>query len=305
MRGRAAAVALPALVVLALVAVVAVASTGSVASGDGATRTPSESLYDALFTVLLVAVGLGAVLLVYGLAQRKAIAQEVASGKYRRTGIVSFLAFFGIFTVVTYWRLSEWDGPPPPDEEGGLAFPGRPEVQPTLPEGAEASYEPSLSWIPIAIVGLLLLSGAVAYALAERRSRRERGGRAVLARELAEALDESLDDLRAEADPRKAIIAAYARLERALAASGVARAAAETAEEYLARVLHDLDVDPAAVRRLTDLFTEAKFSPHAVDATMKEQAIGALEHVRDELRAVRESSRAATDHAPTPAGASS
>ena len=46
-------------------------------------------------------------------------------------------------------------------------------------------------------------------------------------------LDETLDDLRAEADPRRAIIAAYARLERVLAANGVPRTA-ETSDEYLA-----------------------------------------------------------------------
>ena len=34
---------------------------------------------------------------------------------------------------------------------------------------------------------------------------------------LADVLDETLDDLRAEADPRRAVIAAYARMERALA----------------------------------------------------------------------------------------
>ena len=41
------------------------------------------------------------------------------------------------------------------------------------------------------------------------------------------AVDESLDDLRAEPDPRRAVIAAYARLERVLAAHGLPRFAAE------------------------------------------------------------------------------
>jgi hypothetical protein len=101
-------------------------------------------------------------------------------------------------------------------------------------------------------------------------------------------LDETLDDLRAEADPRRAIIAAYARLERVLAANGIARRASETSDEYLARVLSNLELDSGAVERLTALFERAKFSQHDVDTAMKEEAIGALEQARDELRLVRE-----------------
>ena len=41
----------------------------------------------------------------------------------------------------------------------------------------------------------------------------------------ADVLDETLDDLRAETDPRRAVIAAYARMERALAAFGLLIAA--------------------------------------------------------------------------------
>ena len=52
----------------------------------------------------------GGVLLLYGLTQRKAIAREVASGRYRRTSLVAYLAFMGLFTVIAYWRLSHWRG---------------------------------------------------------------------------------------------------------------------------------------------------------------------------------------------------
>jgi hypothetical protein len=98
-------------------------------------------------------------------------------------------------------------------------------------------------------------------------------------------LDTTLEDLRRERDPRRAVIAAYARLERALAAHGFPRRPAETQAEYVARILDELDVDRGSVRRLTELYTDAKFSIHDVDAGMKEEAIDALERVRDELRA--------------------
>jgi hypothetical protein len=73
-----------------------------------------------------------------------------------------------------------------------------------------------------------------------------------------------------------------------LAAHALGRRESETPNEYLARILEELEVERRSVRRLTDLFTEAKFSSHAVDAAMKHEAIEALSTVRDELRTRRE-----------------
>ncbi|HJR94653.1 MAG TPA: DUF4129 domain-containing protein [Gaiellaceae bacterium] len=286
MRGRATSVVLPALVVLALVAVVALAATGSTPGGDDSTRPPSEALLDSIFTLGLIAVAIGGVLLVYGLMQRKAIAREIASGRHRRISVAGFVAFFAIFTAFTYWRLSEWRGP---GEEGEqeLDSPGDTQL-PTLPPEAETSYEPSVAWVPVVVVALLVLVAVVAFVVAERRANRARHPGEGLAEQLAVVLDDTLDDLRAEADPRRAIIAAYARLERVLAANGIPRRASETSDEYLARVLSSLELGSGAVERLTALFERAKFSQHDVDTTMKEEAIGALEQARDELRLVRD-----------------
>ena len=110
MRGRATRVVLPTLVVLALVAVVAVAATGSTPGGSNTVRPPSESLLDTLldtlFSLGLVAVVAGGVLLLYGLTQRRAIAQEIASGRYRRTSLVGWLAFLALFAAFAYFRHS-------------------------------------------------------------------------------------------------------------------------------------------------------------------------------------------------------
>jgi len=297
-------VVLPALVVLALVAVVAIASTGSTPGGSDSTRPPSETLLDTFFTLGILAVLAGGALLVYGLTQRKAIAREVASGRYPRTTILPFLAFVAVLLGLWYWRLNDWN-PSAPEEETDFAFPG-PTPTPTTPDSEQsASYEPSVSWIPIAVVVGLVVAGVVAYVVAERRAQRARRSGEDLAERLAAVLDDTLDDLRAEADPRRAIIAAYARLERVLAANGVPRRAAETSDEYLPRVLHDLALDSGAVERLTALFTRAKFSQHDVDTAMKEEAIGALEQVRDELRLARETPQPAIDAAPAVGGASS
>jgi len=288
MRGRATAVALPALVVLALIAVVAVAATGSTPSGSSASRPPSESLLDTLFTLFLIAILAGGVLLVYGLTQRNAIAREVATGRYRRFSLVSLLVFMAIFTAFAYRGLTHWTGSE--TEEGDPAFPGQAPV-PTTPEQPLAPYHPSVSWLPIALVVGLVVAAGVAYVVAERRARRRGGPEVELAEQLALVLDDTLDDLRAEADPRRAIIAAYARLEQVLAANGVGRHPAETSEEYLQRILTGLTLHSGAAERLTALYTRAKFSQHEVDATMKEEAISALEQVRDELRALRDEAR--------------
>ena len=84
------------------------------------------------------------------------------------------------------------------------------------------------------------------------------------------------------------MIAAYGRLERVLAWHGLPRSPAEAPLEYLARVLTELSVGARAASRLTDLFERAKFSQHAVGAEMKDEAIDALETVREDLVAARE-----------------
>ena len=92
------------------------------------------------------------------------------------------------------------------------------------------------------------------------------------------------------------MIAAYARLERVLAAHGLPRKPAEAPTEYLGRMLSELSVSDRAARALTDLFERAKFSQHAVGAEMKDEAIDALQTVRDDLlaaKALAEKERAA------------
>ena len=121
--------------------------------------------------------------------------------------------------------------------------------------------------------------------LATRQAKRARGcgvagrGEAVLA-----ALDESLDDLRNDPDLRRAIVAAYARMEHALARAGLPRHPAEAPFEYVERALGSLETSAESVRRLTGLFEWAKFSQHEPEPEMRDEAIAALVAVRDELR---------------------
>jgi Domain of unknown function (DUF4129) len=122
-----------------------------------------------------------------------------------------------------------------------------------------------------------------AAAVIRRREGEAVDEEAALAAALKDVLADSLDDLRAERDPRRAVIRTYARMETTFAAYGVAREESEAPLEYLARVLDSMRVSAYSVRRLTQLFERAKFSPHEVDAGMKDEAIEALAGLRAEL----------------------
>ena len=84
-------------------------------------------------------------------------------------------------------------------------------------------------------------------------------------------------------DPREAVIACYARMERALAEAGSARRADEAPLELLARVLAEQYVPEGDVRRLTELFEEARFSSHPVTDEMRAAARRSLANVADAL----------------------
>jgi TRAP-type C4-dicarboxylate transport system permease small subunit len=285
MRGSAARSLAPALAVLALVAVVAIAATGSTPVGTADGRPPSETLLDTFFSLALVLLVAAAAMVAYALLQRRAIAEEIASRRHRRSAFLTWVILASMFAVAAWLGYRGWNplrrDAPTVDigaDRGRTYEPGE-----ALSD--EAAYRAEFAWVPVLIVVALAAIAVLAYVLSERGRRTARAEDATSpAERLADALDDTLDDLRAEPDPRRAVIAAFARLERTLGAAGVPRARSETADEYVARVLGLLDVPPDAVRRLTELFDRAKFSHHVIDEAMKEDAIRALERVRDELR---------------------
>jgi hypothetical protein len=129
------------------------------------------------------------------------------------------------------------------------------------------------------LIVLLVVAGALAVVL-RRHQGTEGEPEATRDHNVLEALDESLDDLRRERDVRRAIIACYARMERALERSGAARRMQETPFEYLARVLGRVAGASLAMRALTELFERAEFSVEPLGLAEKERAIAALEQLR-------------------------
>ena len=268
--------------ILLAVGLVAIAARGSTSIGDGGTRRPSDTLIDILLSLYIVAMAAGAILFVYLLALGRHSLSGRAGGHRR-----DWRNWIGIAVLVAALVLVANDLPErrfggdvlmPPAPVGGVTQTG--------PAG-ENAYEPEFAWIPVLVTLAVLGLGVFAWIWSGRARRRARGERWLnpLAEDVYRALDISLDDLRAEPDPRRAVIAAYARLEQVLAASNLPRRASEAPLEYLERMLASLSVTPQAARRLTDLFERAKFSHHAMDSEMKEDAIAALERVRDDLLA--------------------
>lgn len=283
--------------IVALLAVVALVSAGR-RSGAGANgHGPGRSFYDYLFSTVMIAYGLFGVFLFYlFLRERQVKRKERRAWEFRGLRLIVFLLGFFVIGLIFHAPLQRLRerfsfNPPARKPGGGHGTLSAPHQSPV--------HEIEFRWAPLiatAMIALIVLAVFVATVM------RRRSLEAMQARSIEEALarvmDDALDDIRAERDPRKAIIAAYARMEKLLAGFGRAREPAEAPFEYLARVLLELRVSRHPVEALTELFERAKFSVHTLDGADKSRAIEALESVRDELR---DPAAVATEQAPAPA----
>lgn len=270
-------------VLLVLLAVVAIASRSGLGAGGGAPEADNE-LLDRLFTGLLV------LLLLYipfaawiYWSQRELIKAELGRRRRRPTilsllsvGAVFLAAFLAVRVRPDIFRRLGLDRAQPPAGAG---------TAPTTSRTPTHPYEPRFDWVVAVMILGIVLAALATVAIAMRRRAAPERDELDIAAELSRALTDSLDDILAEGDPRRAVIVAYSRMERALTAAGVPRAAHETPFEYVGRALCALDVGEPSVRRLTELFERARFSTHAIDETMRSEAIGALVQVREELLA--------------------
>ena len=297
--------ALVLLALLALLAVVAIASSGHIPIGSAHERRPADELADTAISLVLVLVlvgGLG-VFYVYYLQRTNSYEgkRRGRAGGNRRAlmaAIVVVALLLGLALRVAIHNRQRLNGSNLGNNSGAANAAGR----------NHNGYTPRFATIPVAVIlGAAGIAGLAAYLSyrAKRGALRSPSLGPSLALNLADVLGETLGDLRAEPDPRIAVIAAYARLERTLAASGLPRRASDAPGEYLQRILLDLDMSPGHVSRLTQLFEHAKFSPHEVGPEMKEEAIVLLESIRADLQAAEaareEAARVAAPTAEQPA----
>ncbi len=282
---RAATAALVAAALLGLLVVIALGARGGHPSTHGrvAQRDVPGRVSNDLLTVFIVVYALGCVALVAALI--------AAKGKWlptRRNWLRDYFIVLVALCVVTCvgLRLAHSRALRQARERAEKQRLARADGRSGFKPKGVTSGGAHVDWtLASGIIGLLIVGGAIYYV----RSRRPLPDRAELeddavAIELSAALSDAIDDLENEADARLAVIAAYARMEGALARGGVARRPAEAPFEYLSRILGDLNVRRAAARELTELFERAKFSVHPIDADMKRRAISAFVAVRDDLR---------------------
>jgi hypothetical protein len=272
---------------LLLLIAVGIASTGSVPTGAGGARRPADRIVDVLITLYLLLMVVGAGLWVYIFMVRKdAVANQLATRARRRPWVSTIALAIGFSLLALFIRWISTDEALRRQIAARLHRGSSSASATAAAHGAAGRYEPQFAWAPVLLVVALVVVALAALYLSHRARRQRLDPLSdTLLPALADVLDETLDDLRAEADPRRAVIAAYARMERALAAYGLPRNPAEAPDEYLQRIFADLDVSRRATSRLTALFSWAKFSGHDVAPEMKQEAIEALEAVREELRA--------------------
>ena len=97
-----------------------------------------------------------------------------------------------------------------------------------------------------------------------------------------EPSDLGLDRLRAEPDPRRAVIGAYALMDRVMADRALARRRSEAPLEYLGRMTAAGYARITALGRLTRLYARARFSTHPIDRGMQAEAVDAVETIAGE-----------------------
>ena len=246
------------LIGIALVAAVGLASRAHTPAGGGHTRSISQ---DILLEYTLLLLGVMAVVVVpisvyLFVSGRGDDPETLPARKNWMAAVLIAMTGMSIVAIVLltsgYWRKHHGQHDNPVAELAGLAK-----------HGTKATRAVRFDWGPVIVVGSLVALGlAVAAWMIVQRRRTEPRPETDTATELALALELTIDDLRDEPDPRTAVIAAYAQMERALAKAGLPRDAVGGAAGVPRAGAARGRRATASVARLTDLFERAKFSPH-------------------------------------------
>jgi hypothetical protein len=282
--GRSVRLALVAFGLLALLGVVTFASRSGLGHQSQAKPTPGYLSY--AFTAFLIVFVLMIPVAAYALIIQ-AREGEIARKSYRQRTLesIGMFFFFGCLAFLVIYLKRHHHA------FGGIHLTGLSNAKKRLngqPNGDQATVEPHFEYtvLWIALAGIAIGGGWLYYVW---RTRKKRTAVSLeleqtVAEDFAASIGDAIDDLESEPDARRAVIAAYARMETVLARNGLQRRPSETPVEYLRRILLGLTSRGDSVSRLTSLFEQAKFSRHTIDAPMKQDAIGALREIRDDLR---------------------
>jgi hypothetical protein len=238
---------------------------------------PASVAVDALFYLFLLASLAGLLILAWALWPQQDM--DLPSPERNRWPLL--LALLAAFAVVglVWWRarVGSFAGLPSLVMSGGTgqAFGGS-RRGPGLSRGAD--------WPALLITAAVVVMTGFYFWRQWRPLRGKPTPRRPFRRELEEVLDDALDDLSAEADPRQAVIAAWERLERLLAAQGLPRRPAEAPFEYVGRVSARLGLPDGGLEGFAWLYEWARFSQHAVTGSMREEAVARVVALREGIR---------------------
>ncbi|KUI22124.1 hypothetical protein AU193_17755 [Mycobacterium sp. GA-1285] len=213
-----------------------------------------------------------------------------------RFALVALVALIGLVVLVAL--LSRLSLPVPTEEAPPTATPDAPvTVDPVDPRPTEDNAADS-NVVNYLIPPMLLLMAliVVATAVASRRQGRsptsgvveavdEPASAPTTTTSLARAAEVGLAEIGdLSREPREAIIACYAAMERELTrVPGAAPQACDTPTEVLARAVTIGALRSDSATELVELFEEARFSPHVMNERHRDAAIQVLSQVLTEL----------------------
>jgi len=256
----------------------------SSAPGGDVMGTPARRLVVAVPDQIMTLAGIAASLAtLLWFAFLLALARRGRKDDERGRAIWGMLLFASLVAALALWQRSA------PDNLllhlPGQAAPSGPSAampEERLPTAASALFTVTIAAL---ILGAALASLALAGFVLFGDRLAEWWGRSAQAppHPLAAAVDESLEDLVAEMDPRPAIIRCYRRFEQVLARSNVARAPWQTPVEFMRAALGRLPLPGEATERLTRLFELARFSEEPLGPADRDAARAALGLIRESL----------------------
>lgn len=297
--------------VLALVIVAAIALRGYVPGADPIPKqrsTSSPATIIAIVSIMSIAIVVTFIGLLQLLRRRKSAAVLIVrdSGADGPRGLRKRLLYlaaaavlvFAIATALSTMSLGRsHEDTAPPTQANEQQSDAETQDKAPPPEEAPAPEEnplliPLLAAQALLLVGLMIVGGIIVVrrsAVSDNEQFRiapfDESSESVsdtLARAAALGLAEIADPDR---EPRAAIIACYAAMERALAeAPDAAPHESDTPTEVLARAVDHGVLHSDAAATLVALFTEARFSPHRMTEEQRTIAIDMLQLVSADLR---------------------
>jgi hypothetical protein len=213
----------------------------------------------------------------------------------RTRTVLAVMALTMLVSVVAIGGSEPIRGTPSDTPSEAESFEAVPPPAPRIVAEEDSDVPDWLLWAATAAVVAVILAitvrlpgkgeaiGGVTEGEEEEPQEDEEEGEAEAARRAVEA---ALEPLRDPTDPRSAVIAAYARMESALAERRLGRRAPEAPREYLARVLSESGLPDRSLTTLTTMFEEARFSLHPIPDSAPRRALGELENARAALAAL-------------------